>query len=473
MLLRVLTLGSLMALFSGAGTAEPLRMGPPLGVSWSPTYGFPPGKAETFAPQARALGAGFTRIGLYWSQLEPKPGEWRWTELDAYLDQIADPEEAILTLSSASPWATRSANWVFPSSPAKDAADYAAFVRAVVQHSKGRIHYFQSDPEPNNPFFWQGSAEDFAAQQRVFYGAVKAADPKAVVVLGGCDGLFDPTGEHPVPGQQADMAFFSTVIAQAAGAFDVFDLRLYGDAYGIAARVRFVRDAMAKAGGVKPIIATEYDGPGFFEFPINRRWAAGLMNTAAETVGRITASADSQPIETRMFLPGSPAADREHLWALAADDLVIRNVLALASGVQRTAYFDLWHDNSQAPPANVLQFGSFQLLEREGGVLGRRLPLGEAFARLAGLLNDARDLERVPDPAHPDLFVFKVTRRRQPPLWIAWRRAPKPGEILEPEAIDAPWLPRGARAANLAGAEQPLAAGTLAVGSSPVFIRAR
>jgi len=464
-------------LASGQVCGEPLRMGAPLGVSWGSAYGFPPHKDEVFAPQARALGASFTRLTLYWSQLEPKRGAYRWTDLDSYLSQIAGPEEGFLTLSSASPWATRNAAWVFPSSPAKVAADYYNFVYSVVKHAKGRIRYFQSDQEPNNPFFWGGSAEEYAAQHRLFYKAVKDADPSAIVVLGGCDGLFDPTGQHPLPGQAADMAFFSTVIGHSAGAYDVFDLRLYGDAYNIAARLDFVRDAMAKAGGVKPVIASEYNGPGFFEFPTNRRWARTLMNpaSAADTVRELAASADSLPVETRMFLPNAKADDVQRFQALAADDLVIRNVLALASGVQRTAFFDLWHDPAEGGPANSIMFGSFKLLDRQDGTLNRQLPLAMAFSRLAGFLNEARAITRVEDAQRPDVFVFRVSRARGKPLWIAWRRPARLGDDAEPVVVDAPWLPRDTSASTLMGSARPVLSFAppqrLTIGPSPIFIQ--
>ncbi|MDB5575117.1 MAG: hypothetical protein JWR80_293 [Bradyrhizobium sp.] len=470
-------LKTVLALFAalavaGPGNSEPLHMGPPIGVSWSPTYGFPPHKPEAMLPRARAVGASFTRITLYWSQIEPKPGVWRWDELDAYLAQLSRPGEGFLTLSSASPWATRTASWVFPSSPAKQAADYDAFVRAVVARSKGRIRNFQSDIEPNNPFFWRGTAEEFAAQQRVFYQAVKAVDRKATVVLGGCDGLFDPTGQHPLPGQAADMAFFSTVIAADVGAYDAFDLRLYGDPYSIPDRVTFIRTAMAKAGGTKPILAGEYDGPGFFEFPANRRWAAYMAGPGLSPAGAgAMAAATDLPIETRMFLAGASPDARARLLSLQADDLVIRNLLALGSGIQKTAFFELARD--MRSPDDIM-FGSFRLFDETDGVLGPPLPLTGAFTRVAKLLNDASAVDRIPD-THPDVFAFRVKRRHAGPAWIVWRRPAKTGLDADKLLIDAPWLPRRPTIETMAGTavSLPSHAGRaqIPVGSSPILIR--
>lgn len=470
-----------VVLAAATAAGQPLTMGAPLGVSWGVTYGLPPhAAARSFSPQASALGASFTRVTLYWSQLEPEPGVYRWTDLDAYLAQLHAPGEGMLTITSASPWATRTPSWVFPSSPAKDAATYGAFVRAVVARARGRIGYHQTDPEPNNPFFWNGSAAEFAAQQRTFYAAVKSVDPQATVLLGGCDGLFDPTGAHPLPNQEQDVAFFSQVVASAAGAYDAFDLRLYGDPYGIASRVALVRSWMAAAGGIKPIVSTEYDGPRFFDIPQNRRWYAALAapgGSPASLLATLETTPNLPPL-TRMYLPNATDADAAQLVSLEIDDLVIRNVLALASGVQKTAFFELWraHDEGSAP--SDLDGGTFTLLQstRMGSdeVPGAPSSLGAAFGRLAMLLRSAREVQRVDVPEDGDAFVFRVERAGELPLWIAWRRAPSPGAQVVPEQIAAPWLPPRATAFTLTGTAFPISvrngAGRLTIDSTPLLI---
>ncbi len=78
-----------------------------------------------------------------------------------------------------------------------------------MKHCKGRVRYWQNDAEPNNPVFWSGTKEEFVTELKLFSKAVKEADPAAVVVLGGYDGMFVPPGTpggHPFPNQQADSA---------------------------------------------------------------------------------------------------------------------------------------------------------------------------------------------------------------------------------------------------------------------------
>jgi hypothetical protein len=412
----------------------------PLGVAWSPVYGFPPAKPETFMPQARRLGASFSRLTLYWSQIEPREGVYRWDELDAYLAQLRTPDEGILTIAGASPWATRTKSWVFPSSPAIDAGRYAGFVREVVRHAKGRVRYFQSENEPNNAFFWAGSAEDYAAQQRLFYQTVKAADPKAKILLGGCDGLFDPSGVDPFPGQDKDMAFVGQVLRAVGKSYDLFDLHLYGNPYTIPARVAAVRQMMRAAGVERPIVAAESSGPSFFEFKANRRWAGMLQGPAAgpESVRALRAHADL-PIETRMFLnPDDPAAARQFL-RLRSEDLVARTLIALASGIDRTAFFQLEQDAGEPDAPNTILYGGMALLGLPSADGTRTpLPLAERFQRLSAALHGVRSVTRLDQEGVPHLYVFRIARHGRPPLFVAWRRPALPGQAAEPIAVTLP-----------------------------------
>lgn len=57
-----------------------------------------------------------------------------------------------------------------------------AFVTAMVNRYKDRVHYWEGWNEPNLPSFWTGTAAQLAEMQRRFYQAVKAADPTATVL---------------------------------------------------------------------------------------------------------------------------------------------------------------------------------------------------------------------------------------------------------------------------------------------------
>ena len=111
-----------------------IRLGVVRGISYG-LFG-PPGE---FVPQARALGAGLVRAYLYWSQVEPEPGQYRWDTVDALLGQLTGDEELWITLCSSSPWGTRQPTDFLPPSPALDQRAYAEFVRQVVRHCVDRL----------------------------------------------------------------------------------------------------------------------------------------------------------------------------------------------------------------------------------------------------------------------------------------------------------------------------------------------
>ena len=103
----------------------------PFGINWGLIYGAP-GRAETFMPQARALGAGIARLFFFWGKIEPEPGRFDWTVVDGFLEQVQPSDEVWITVASSSLWATRRATDFLPPSPAHEAAAYYRFVHALV-----------------------------------------------------------------------------------------------------------------------------------------------------------------------------------------------------------------------------------------------------------------------------------------------------------------------------------------------------
>lgn len=472
---------------------RPLAMGPPLGIAWGFLYGYQGTPAETFLPQVRALGAHWTKLYLIWNQVEPARGRYDWTAVDAFLGQLQSPEEGLIAVFSSSTWATRTPVTLLPPSPARDPADYERFVRALVAHCRGRVRYWQNDSEPNNPLYWSGTAAEFVAELAVFHRAVKAEDPQAVVVLGGYDGLFDPGGGF-MPGQEKGLAFFDQVLRDGRRDFDVFDLRLYADPYTIPARVAFMRKKMTDLGYERPIVSTESNGPGFMEFTANRAHAALILEwsrAVAETqngpprlsaeaergVAALYARRDTLPPETQMFLQGASPELEAKLARLQCRDLVVRTVLSLAAGVQRTMFWDLWHDAGKRDDAMTLMFGKLMLMDRTGGRLRERQPLAEAYRRMAGALAGVTRVRRRETLDRPTVYAYDVERAGRPPLLVAWdRRDAMWGEALPALALELPWPAKGARAADVFGQPVPatVRGGVLRVMASatPVFVEA-
>jgi hypothetical protein len=334
-------------------------LGAPLGIAWGFLYGNLGVNAEQFMPQLRELGGGFTKIYLTCNQIEPQKGKYDWSAVNAFMNQLKTPEEGLIALFSSSPWAVKRPAALLPPSPARNPDDYYRFVNELVKHCKGRVRYWQNDSEPNNPIYWSGTKEEFVAQLKVFQKAVKDADSSAVVVAGGYDGLFGPPGTRPFPNQQAGLDFFDYVLKEGRDAFDLFDLRLYGDSYTIVARVEFMRQKMLALGYNKPIICTEYGGPAFFQFAENRKYfsllsswmqsvvqtdqnGAPLQDNAGSTqIAELYQRMSSLAPETQMFMLGCTPELEAKYNRIQARGLVMRNLFAFAAGVQKTLYWQL------------------------------------------------------------------------------------------------------------------------------------
>jgi hypothetical protein len=363
---------------------------PTLRIAWGFLYGYSGTKAETFMPLVRGMGGGFTKVYLFWNQIEPEKGHFQWEALDAFVNQLNSPDEGLVSLFSTSTWAVEKPGTMLPPSPAKYPDDYYRFVRAVVAHSKGRVRYWQNDSEPNSPIYWAGTKDQFVQELKLFHKAVKDADPSAIVVAGGYDGLFNPPGTH-----------FDTVMRDAADAFDVFDLGLYADPYTIPWRVDYIRGRMKAFGNEKPIIATEYGGPGFYEFMANLRYAplvmkwlqaiaAGHANgdpAAADAgqggVAELYRNMNQLPPQTQMFMQGCAPQLQAKFERIQARDLVMRNVLALSAGVQKTLYWSLHVDTPNRDDVMNLMYGKTAVVGYEGGELKKRYPIADVYQRMA------------------------------------------------------------------------------------------
>ncbi len=414
------------------GTGEKINLpGSPLGIAWSFLYGANGVPAEKFVPKVRGLGGGFSKVYLFWAQMEPVKGQFEWAPLDAYVKQLKSPDEGLVSLFSVSPWATRRSALALPPSPAKDPKDYYRFVYQMVRHCRGQVRYWENDAEPSNPVYWSGTKEEFVDELKLFYKAVKDADPKAQVVAGGFDGLFNPPNLPEMPNQRAGLAFFDYVLKEGRDAFDIFDLRLYANPYTIVGRVETMRNKMKALGYEKPIISAEYGGPGFFEFAENRKyasmivqWSQALATTGsgsgAKGVADLYAKMNSLAPHTQMFMQGCSPELQAKFERIQARDLVMRNLLALSAGVQKTLYWDLWNDATDRNDLMTLMYGKIMMFGYEGKTLSKKYPVADVYRRMADKLNGVESVQKIDVPDFPTLQLFEVMRKRKKTLWVAW-----------------------------------------------------
>ena len=461
-----------------------------LGIVRSISYGLF-GKPDQFLPQLRGLRAGLVRVYFYWSQVEPEPGRYNFDAVDAFLDQLDGSEEVWVTVCSSSRWATRQATEFVPPSPAKDPEDYRRFVDRLVRHCGGRVRYWQCDNEPSNVgLLWAGTAAEYVAQLEVMYRAVKAADPEAAVVLGGA-----PFGLPESPPDSPDRQFFDVLLRDGRDHFDLFDLHLYGEATRIPADVGTARGLMRAHGYEKPLVAGEYNAPWPNLYP--EAVAAMQAALAAAFAGGPDASdggqtpeqaamaglyerMDSLPPQLQMFMRGCPRELEDKRHRINCREIVMRNLLALASGVRRTVCWNLAPDipgyENHLSVMDLL-FGKLALLDYQGTELSRRHPAADTFALVAARLTDVERVVRIEVPGRPGLYLFDVHRRGQGPLLVVWdQRDSFTGEDQPPVALDWPWPPPAAGAVDAFGHEQPaeLRDGRLRlqVSATPLFVTA-
>jgi hypothetical protein len=176
-----------------------------------------------------------------------------------------------------------------------------------------------------------------------------------------------------------------------------------------------------------------------------------------------------------MFMQGAPEALDRKFFRLQCRDLVVRNVMALSAGVQKTAFWDLSHDTSARDDVMTLMFGKLKLEEFAGGAARSRYPMADAFRRMAGALGDVESVHRIDVPDRPSIFLFEARRRGRGPVYVVWeRRDAFSGEDAPPTPFDWPWAAPGARAVDALGqtvpAEVVVGRLSLPLSVTPVFV---
>jgi hypothetical protein len=468
-----------------------------LGIARGITYGLfgPPG--PLVAPM-RELGAGLARVYVYWSQVEPEPGRWDWTVVDALLDQLTGDEEVWVTVCSSSRWATQQSTDFLPPSPARDNDAYQRFVQALVTRCEGRVQYWQCNNEPSNAgLLWAGTAAEYVAQLEALHRAVRSADPGAAVVLGGCG--YDVLSSEP---DGPPRRFFEYVVEHGRDAFDLFAVHLYDDPARIPPHVETVREMMRLHGYERPVVVGEYNGPTLFQLPeldsvLQQTMASafagddpGALGTseltarvATETPERramkaLYAAMPQLPAPLQMFMAGCTPELEARRHRINCREIVTRNLFALSAGVRRTV---CWQLAPEIPhyedPFTLMELmhGKLPLLGYDGDRLGHRRPAADAFRRLASYLDGAVAVTRIAHHDDPELFAFAVERAGRGELIVLWKDGDVfSGEEEPPALVDWPWPFEAAFAVDAFGAPQPVAidAGRLqlAVSVTPLFV---
>ncbi|WP_165400383.1 GH39 family glycosyl hydrolase [Motilibacter rhizosphaerae] len=169
---------------STARAAGPAAQAPGRTTPWAfGIHGSPAGGEDAFGT-VRLWDAGTT-----WSDLQPAPGRWDWTRLDAaVLDAESRRLEPVLVLGQTPAWAssdTRVPGMLHPgaSMPPLDPRTWSAYVSAVATRYRGRIRGYEVWNEPNYVSdYYHGTEQQLASLTVLARTALRAADPGALLI---------------------------------------------------------------------------------------------------------------------------------------------------------------------------------------------------------------------------------------------------------------------------------------------------
>ena len=239
---------------------------------------------------AETAGAEWARWLAPWSSVEPTntiPAEYHWSFMDSAVISATQRGKTnlILTLSHQPEWAAE-----YPMGPVYDTADLKEYLTALVERYDGDgyqdaegspvVRYFEIYNEPDNIFvpyaehggwsIWGFRGAEYAELLQELYPVIKAASPKAEVVLGGLalDWFYD---EETGTGR-FDPDFLDDVLAACQGkqCFDVMNFhyfpfyRAVWEPYGpsIIGKTAYVRQRLAVYGfDEMPVICSEISWP--------------------------------------------------------------------------------------------------------------------------------------------------------------------------------------------------------------------
>jgi hypothetical protein len=262
----------------GEGQSRPCVLGVNADLLW---YDL---DAEAVSDVTTACGAGWLRLPMRWVAFQGANGNaaFNFAAMDSAVNTARDSNHEILGLLMSTPtWATGKTEGVDCGGPVKDDAnrdvwcdafpptsdaDWVEYVTAVATHFKGRVRAWEILNEVNGCEFFRPSpdAEAYVHLLELAYGAIKAVDPAAIVVMAGLqqNGVeLNPWSGAPCSAPNFLEALYD---AGAAGSYDAVAIHPYwvpgGELWEPTALTPLLEgtvDVMATHGDASPIWITE------------------------------------------------------------------------------------------------------------------------------------------------------------------------------------------------------------------------
>jgi len=234
-----------------------------LGVTFTPSIAARHSTYDREFREMKRSGVESVRVAVYWFNLQPeKHRRPDFSTVDALVRSAAANGLRLAPVVLGAPrWAT--GNWARPMPMPKHPADYARFMTRLVDRygSTGTywsghrgvrrmpIRSWQIWNEVSNPYYWDSDTwtTDYPRVLRSAYDAIKAADPRAQVVMAG----LNTTGngrKNPLTSWQALGRIYDGLDFQGLGRpFDATASQIYtsraSDAVRVVSETRTVMDA--------------------------------------------------------------------------------------------------------------------------------------------------------------------------------------------------------------------------------------
>jgi hypothetical protein len=271
-----------------------------------------PADASRYA-KAVAAGAGWNRVPIYWGHVERAGGVFDWGAVDRVIadDQANGLKTNAILLGTPSQYATAGLPGVaspevgkrpmplsglseqkIEVSPASSAPQnlyqpifsdgtdipapgkainpgnpWARFVYETVARYAPRVRHWEIWNEPDYPFFWNSSVQDYYRLLKVAYIAAKHADSGCTVLLGGLaiyispgwlESLFQVMKTDPARAQRDANGWY----------LDILPIHIYSTSYETYYQVKRVQTLLQKYGlGSKPIWINESGVPVWNDYP--------------------------------------------------------------------------------------------------------------------------------------------------------------------------------------------------------------
>ncbi len=168
------------------------------------------------------LKLGWIKEQVRWEVVEPQPGQYNWSELDATLPLAKEyGNKVMLSIVTAPEWAREPGARLDKVGPPANPQTYANFITTLLYRYPGMVHAIEVWNEMNLDREWSSvsglSAQNYVTLLRAAYGAIKAVDPGIIVI----SGALSPTGWNDGVAAYDDFVFMDMLIQ--AGMLDTTD----------------------------------------------------------------------------------------------------------------------------------------------------------------------------------------------------------------------------------------------------------